>query len=107
MGLSLLSSASLLFFLLLPASPGLANGWPLLLTGIGIAALLTGLIAMPRDKRLIFPGISLIVAGIAGTIVSLGLLDADFTSTAASYWPVVLAAIAVIWLLPVLFRQRR
>ncbi|MBZ0289912.1 MAG: hypothetical protein K8I30_19975, partial [Anaerolineae bacterium] len=95
------------FFLLLPASPGLANGWPLFLVGIGIAALLTGLIAMPREKRLIFPGITLVVAGIIGTVVSLGLLDDTFTGTAASFWPVALAAVAVVWLLPVLFRQRR
>jgi hypothetical protein len=105
-GLTLLFSAGLLFFLLSPASPGIAAGWPLLLVGFGIAALLAGILSAPRDKRWILPGLGLVVAGAAGSVVSLGLLDETFVNTAAALWPVALIAVALIWLLPVVFRQR-
>jgi hypothetical protein len=105
-GLSFLFSAGLLFFLLSSPSPGLLQGWPLLLVGIGIAAALTGFLAIPRNRRLLLSGLGLIVAGIAGSVITMNLLSDDFVNTAASLWPVALIAIAIIWLLPVIFRQR-
>jgi hypothetical protein len=105
-GLSLVFSAGLLLFLSSPASPGLINGWPLLLVGVGIAAALTSFLAFPRDRRFLFSGIAFAVAGIAASVVSMNLLGSDFGSIAASLWPVAVVLVAVIWLLPVIFRQR-
>ena len=105
-GLSCLFSAGLLFFLLSSPSPGLLQGWPLLLVGIGIAAALTGFLAFPRNRRLLLSGLGLIVAGVAGTIITMNILSSDFLNTAASLWPVALAAVIIVWLLPVIFRQR-
>jgi hypothetical protein len=105
-GLSLVFSAGLLLFLSSPASPGLINGWPLLLVGVGIAAALTGFLAFPRDRRFLFSGITFAVAGIAASVVSMNLLGSEFGSIAASLWPVAVVLVAVIWLLPVIFRQR-
>jgi hypothetical protein len=105
-GLSLLFTAGLLFFLLSSPSPGLLQGWPLLLIGIGIAAALTGFLALPRHRRLLLSGLGLIVAGIAGSIVTMDILSNDFVTTVASLWPIALIAVAIVWLLPVIFRQR-
>jgi hypothetical protein len=105
-GLSFLFSAGLLFFLLSSPSPGLLQGWPLLLVGIGVAAALTGFLAFPRNRRLLLSGLGLIVAGIAGSIITMNILSSDFVNAAASLWPVALIAVVIIWLLPVIFRQR-
>ncbi|MEO8610451.1 MAG: hypothetical protein ABI690_21320 [Chloroflexota bacterium] len=105
-GLSFLFSAGLLCFLLSSQSPGLLQGWPLLLVGIGIAAALTGFLAFPRNRRLLLSGLGLIVAGIAGSIITMNVLSSDFVNTAASFWPVALIAVIIVWLLPVIFRQR-
>jgi hypothetical protein len=105
-GLLLLSSTAVLVFLLQPFSPGLERGWPLLLCCIGIATALTGLLAFPADRRQIFPGIVLFIAGIAGTVVSTGTLGSDFANLAASLWPVAAVIVALILLLPRIFRQR-
>lgn len=105
-GLALLFSAGIVVVLLQPASPGLEHGWPLLLCAIGIATAVTGLLAFPRDKRLIFPGSALFIGGMAGSIVSLGILGDDFVNTAASLWPIAAVIVAIVMLLPLLFRQR-
>jgi hypothetical protein len=106
-GLALLSSAAILFFLLQPFSPGLAGGWPLLLVGIGLSAIVTGLFAIPHERRLLLPGFALAVAGIVAFIVQIGVLGGEFINIAASLWPVALLVFALIWLLPLLRRQRR
>jgi len=104
--LAVLLSAGLLVYLLQPASPGLMAGWPLLLVVLGIALALTGLLAFPRNTRLLLPGIILVLAGAIGWVVSNGLLSDDFVNAAAGLWPVALVIVALIWLLPLIFRQR-
>jgi hypothetical protein len=105
-GLALLLGGGALIYLLQPVSPGLIQGWPLLLVGVGLAAVLTGLIAIPRDTRLMLPGLALIVGGIAGLVVSLGVLGDDLLNTAASLWPAALVIILLVGALPLIFRRR-
>ncbi len=105
-GLLLLSSAVVLVFLLQPFSPGLERGWPLLLCCVGIATALTGLVAFPQDRRQIFPGIALFIAGIVGFVVATGALGNEFVNLAASLWPIAAVIVALILLLPLIFRQR-
>lgn len=106
-GLALLLGAGILIVLLQPASPGLERGWPLLLCGVGVAAALSGLLAFPHDRRLLLPGLALLVAGIAGAGVLMGALGGEIVSLAASLWPVAAVIVALILLLPIVFRQRR
>lgn len=101
-----LLGAGSLFYLLQPASPGLAGGWPLLLIALGTAYILAGVLAAPRDGRLLLPGFLFVAAGAAALSVTLGLLGGEIISTAAALWPAALIAVVLIWLLPVLFRRR-
>ncbi len=101
-----LLGAGSLFYLLQPASPGLAGGWPLLLIAIGLAFILAGLLAAPREGRLALPGFLFVAAGTAALSVTLGLIGGEIISTAAALWPAALIAVVLIWLLPVLFRRR-
>ncbi len=105
--LALLLCGIVAAFLLQSTTPGIAGGWPLLIVALGTAIILTALFSQPVERRLILPGILLIAAGIAGLVISLNLLSGDFVATAASLWPVAIVIMAVIWLLPVIFRQRQ
>jgi hypothetical protein len=94
-------------YLLQPASLGLMRGWPLLLIAVGAAFLLAGFLAQPVDRRLLLPAILFFAAGLAATAVTIGLIDSTILALAGSLWPVVALLVAVIFLLPMVFRQRR
>lgn len=82
------------------------RAWPLVLTGFGVAALLTAVLGRPFGRSLFTSALVLIIAGLVGAIASSGLLDATFTASAATYWPVALVTVLVLWLLPRLARRR-
>jgi hypothetical protein len=94
-------------YLLQPASPGFEGGWPLLLIAIGGALLLTGFIAQPVDRRLLLPTLLFFIAGLAAMSVTLNLLDGSILAVVGSLWPIVLLLVVVIFLLPMVFRQRQ
>jgi hypothetical protein len=105
-GLIFLLLAGSAFYLSQPGSPGWTQGWPVLLIAAGIAFMLTGLLAIPRNGRLVLPGLALIVAGIAGFVITLGVLSGEVITTIGTLWPAAVALVVVIWALPLIFRQR-
>ncbi|MBI5666777.1 MAG: hypothetical protein HZC41_02110 [Chloroflexi bacterium] len=103
--LALLLVAGVAFYLTLPGSPGSVRGWPLLVSAVGTAFILTALLAYPSDRRLLLPGLLLVIAGLIGLTVTLGLLPTAVTAVVVNLWPVVLALVLLVWLLPVLRRR--
>lgn len=93
--------------LLQPGIPSLAQLWPLMVAILGIAMLFTGILAVPKQSQLVFPGFIMIIAGVAGALITLNLLPDSLTLVAASLWPVAVVIIVLIWFLPLVFRQRR
>ncbi len=91
---------------LLLASGLLAVGWPLLLSAPGVTLLLAGLLQKPNVGRLFFPGLVLVVAGIAGYAITADLLPTEVTAPLAALWPVVLVLVLLVLVLPALFRRR-
>jgi len=106
-GLVCLFFGGLFFYVNQPSAFGLASAWPLFITAIGLAMLITRILTPSAQSRLILPSLILIIAGLAGTVITMGLLDSSITVTAASLWPVALVIIVVIWLFPLVFRQRQ
>ena len=88
---------------------GLANAWPLFIAAIGLAMLITRILTPSAKSRLMLPSLMiLIIAGLAGAAITMGLLDNNINvAVAASLWPVALVIIVVIWLFPLVFRQRQ
>ncbi len=84
----------------------LLRGYPLLIAALGLAFLLDGLLARPASARVIAPGLLLIVAGGVGLAVTLNLLPTSLLDFAAPLLPVVLVIVAVLLLLPLIFRRR-
>lgn len=103
--LALLFVAGVAFYLVLPGSVGGARGWPLLVSAVGAAFVLTALLAYPPDRRLLLPGLLLVMAGLIGLAVMMSLLPAGLTAVVVNLWPVVLALVLLVWLLPVLRRR--
>lgn len=105
--LLLLLIAITIAYLIQPASIGLTRGWPLLLIDVGAAFLLTGFIAQPTDRRLLLPTIAFVVAGAAAFAVTMGFVPGTILNVAASLWPLALLLVVAVFLLPMVFRQRR
>ncbi|MFN8371625.1 MAG: hypothetical protein U0694_01930 [Anaerolineae bacterium] len=101
-------SAMLLCALVLGAIAitGALQIYPLLLVALGAAFWLTAQLARPRDLRLMFPGSLLVVGGLAGLVVSSGVLGTDFSSIAASVWFIPVIMLLILWLIPVFRRGR-
>lgn len=105
-GVLFLLTGGVLVYLLQPGSLGFTQGWPLLLAALGLTFILSAFLAYPTDRRLIFPGLVFLIIGIIALVLTLGVLDTTLVSTITNLWPVGVALIALLWLLPVIFRQR-
>jgi hypothetical protein len=106
-GLVCLFFGGLFFYVNQPNAFGFASAWPLFITAIGLAMLLTRILTVPADKRLTYPSMIFIVAGLVGAVITMGLLPTNVKLMAASLWPVAVVIIVVIWLFPLVFRQRQ
>jgi hypothetical protein len=104
--LALILTSALFALSLQPGGLDLTRGWPLLIAVIGAATVLSAVLARPVDRRLIAPGVLLLIAGLLGTIITNEVFDPELLAAAASLWPAVILIVIVLWLLPLIFRQR-
>lgn len=79
--------------------------YPLLLSALGLAVILSGLLARPVERIMLGPGMVFITAGIVGFLVLDGVIPATVLSAAAAYWFVPAAIVALLLLLPLIFRK--
>jgi hypothetical protein len=94
-------------YLVVSNAPDIGHGWPLFIVALGLAIIISALLSRPVDRHLIFPGLLVIVIGAAGLVISLNVLSSDLLALTASLWPAAVIAIILLWLLPVIFRQRQ
>ena len=106
-GLICLFFGGLFFYINQPNAYGFASTWPLFIAALGLAMLITRILTPSAQARLMLPSLILIIAGIAGAVITMGLLPTNIIIVAASLWPVALVIIMVIWLFPLVFRQRQ
>ncbi len=106
-GLVCLLFGGLFFYVNQPNAFSLASAWPLFIAALGLAMLITRILTLSAQSRLMLPSLILIIAGLAGAVITMGLLPTNITIVAASLWPVALVIIVVIWLFPLVFRQRQ
>jgi hypothetical protein len=72
-----------------------AQGWPLYIATLGGAFLLTYASSRQRDSRLISPGLILTTAGLAGLLVTQGILANNWLEIARQWWPYGLGLLAL------------
>lgn len=100
----LLLCGALLAMTLFPG--GIGAGWPLLLAAPGLAIVLVGFLSRPAQRSLFFPGLVLLVAGVSGLVVTLGAAPADVLAVLSPWWPVPVAVLALLLVLPRFSRRR-
>jgi hypothetical protein len=105
-GLSVLLTVGTTYALSQTDDPGW-RGWPLLVSAVGLAALLSALLSAQLRMRQAFAGILLIIAGLIGAVVTTDTLGKDVTDLAERAGPVILVAIILLVTVPGLFRFRR
>jgi hypothetical protein len=105
-GLICLFFGGLFFYINQPNAFGFASAWPLFIAALGLAMLITRILTPSAQSRLMLPSLILIIAGLVGAVITMGLLPTNITVAAASLWPVAVVIIVVIWLFPLVFRQR-
>jgi len=105
-GLAILGTGAILLLLAQTDDPG-AAGWPLLISGLGAAIALSGVLSPPVQGRQVMAGLVLVVAGLAGLSVTLDVLDTDMLDAIQDFGLVILAVIAVLVLIPGLLARRR
>lgn len=96
----------ILAFSIQPNGLSLVRGWPLLIVVLGIAVIVSGVLSRPADQRLLPPGILLVTAGLLGVIVTSNVLPQRILAAMVPLGPAVLIVLALVWLLPLVFRRR-
>jgi hypothetical protein len=104
--LLILLVTGILAFSIQPGGLSLVRGWPLLIAALGVAVIVSSVLSRPSDQRLLPPGILLVTAGLLGVIVTSNVLPQRILAAVAPWGPAVLVVLAVIWLLPFVFRRR-
>ena len=104
LSMTLLAVGAVAFYLVQPGDISLANGWPLLIGGVGVALVLTGLLTQPRSGAMAAFGVMVALLSGAATAVTAALLPADVLSLAADAWPVAAVIAVLLLLVPVIRR---
>lgn len=83
----------------------IAEFWPLILAGIGVAFFFTFLFERTHQVGLVFPGIILMFASAVAFAVTLDVIDQKVLDAVADYWPLVVAFVGLT-LLPSALQER-
>ncbi|MFN8378439.1 MAG: hypothetical protein U0452_07180 [Anaerolineae bacterium] len=82
------------------------GAYPLLLSALGVAILITAFISRPSERTLLGPALVFITAGIVGYLVLNGAVPSGLLSGAAAYWFVPALILLILVALPLFFRRR-
>jgi hypothetical protein len=104
-GMAMLLMGGTAAYLLLPNGLDIAQGYPLLLTALGTAFVLTDL-ATPSNRRLWMVGLMFAIAGFAGMAITAQLLDAQIIATLSRFWYVALGVVVLLLIVPIFRRNR-
>jgi hypothetical protein len=83
----------------------LLEGWPLVISAVGVAMIITFVFERTHDRGLLLPGFMIIIAGAIALPFTMGLLDSSVLAGVALYWPVVFLLVALA-ILPRAVRDR-
>ncbi len=83
----------------------IGQGWPLAISAVGLAMIVTFVFERTHDRGLLLPGLMLMLAGALALPFTMGLLSSTLLTSVALYWP-VLFLLAALALLPRAVRDR-
>jgi hypothetical protein len=82
----------------------LFQAWPLVISAVGLALLLTILVQRSREVRLALPAFLILLAGLVMLPFTMGLFIDEVLLTVASLWPLILV-IPILLLIPRVIRR--
>jgi hypothetical protein len=103
--ITLTAAAIAAAWLVIPEDASLPTMWPVGLIVLGLTFIVTLILAAWRDRRLLVPGLSLIVAGAVALPFTLGLVPAETVDLIATHWPLIFAGVGLAALTIVLRRR--
>lgn len=105
-GILLLLTGGTLSYLILPNNLSLMNGYPLLLTAIGTAFVITD-IFVPSGRRAWLIGLILAISGLGGVAITSTLMDLTITDSARGLLLAVGIVIIIVFLIAPILRRRQ
>jgi hypothetical protein len=81
------------------------QGWPLAISAVGLAMIVTFVFERTHDRGLLFPGAMLILAGGIALPFTMEMFSSSLLSNVALYWPVLFLLVALA-ILPRAIRDR-
>lgn len=105
-GILLLLTGGTLAYLILPNNLSLMNGYPLLLTAIGTAFVITD-IFVPSGRRAWLIGLILAIAGLIGVATTTMLMGLAITDSARGLLLAVAIVIIIVFLIAPILRRRQ
>lgn len=91
-------------YLVLPNNLTLLDGYPLLLTAIGTAFVITDIFS-PSERRIWLFGLILAIIGIAGVLITSSMFDANIVAILSNLLPLAVIIIIILLIAPFLRRQ--
>jgi len=104
-GVLLLLTGGTAAYLVIPNNLNLTDGYPLLITAVGTAFVITD-IFVPSGRRIWLIGLILAIAGLAGVATTTTILDTGIAQTLGGLLPVAIIIIVVLLIAPILRRQQ-
>lgn len=104
-GAVLLLVGSTIAYLLLPNQLSLGDGYPLIITAIGTAFIITDLF-MPSGRRIWLIGLILAIAGLAGLLTTTTISQLSIVNSLNGLLPVALIILVVLLLTPFVRRRQ-
>lgn len=105
-GIVLLLLSGTAYYLVQPTNLSLLEGYPLFLTAIGLAFVLTDIFNKTSQQRVWLIGLLVGITGLLGVVVTSNLINASILNRLQPLLPVALVIVAILLIAPVLRRNR-
>lgn len=105
-GALLLLTGGTVAYLVIPNNLSLIDGYPLILTAIGTAFVLSD-VFVPSGRRIWLVGLILAIAGLAGVVTTTSILDTGIAQSSGRLLPVAIVIVVVLLIAPILRRRQQ
>ena len=104
--MTLLLTGGTVAYLVLPNQLSLVDGYPLILTAIGTAFVITD-VFVPSGRRIWLIGLILAIAGLAGVLATTTLVNLEIVNSLSGLLPVAIVIVLVLLIAPFVSRRQQ
>lgn len=104
-GVLLLLTGGTIAYLVLPNQLSLIDGYPLIITAIGTAFVITD-VFVPSGRRIWLIGLILAITGLAGVFVTITLVNLELVESLSGFLPIALIIVLALLIAPFVSRRQ-